>query len=85
MNEDKKGYLTIRYVNGTKQKFEYIRQGDTANIASNIREVLNANQLLLELGDRVLIVPFQNVQSIELSPPPVKLPPIAIKNVRFLS
>ena len=85
MNKSKKGYLNIRYANGTKQKFEYIREEDTMNIASNIREALNANQLLLELGDRVLIIPFQNIQSIEISPPPGKLPPIAIKNVRFIS
>jgi len=84
MDEGKKGFLTIRYANGRKQKFEYMPEEDRVNIASNIREALNANQLLLDMGDRVLIIPFQNIQSIEISPPPGKLPPIAIKNVRFI-
>ena len=85
MNDEARSVLTIRYTNGNEQKFELDREEDTLNIASRIQEVLNANQLLLDLGESVLIVPYQNIQSIEVSPPPPHLPSNAIRNVRLIS
>ena len=84
MKEETKAEVTILYTNGTKQKFEFPRQEDTYNIAARIHEALKANQILLELEDRVLVIPFQNIQSLEIKPPPAKLPPNAIRNVRIV-
>ena len=84
MNDETKGILTVRYVNGNEEKFEYTRMEDTLNIASQVQEFLKGNQILLELEDRFLIIPLQNVQSIEVSPPPAKLPSNALKNVRLI-
>jgi hypothetical protein len=47
--------------------------------------MLKANQILLELEDRFLIIPLQNVLSIEISPPPVKFPKNTVKDVRLIS
>ena len=85
MNDGAKGILTIRYMNGTKQKFEYTRTEDALNVASRIQDVLKGNQLLLELEDRFLIIPLNNIQSIEVSPPPAKLPPNTLRNVRLIA
>jgi hypothetical protein len=85
MNQGTKAFLKIRYVNGTEQKFEFTVQAEALNIATRIKDALSANQLILELDDRVLILPFQNIQSIELTPRPDKLPPIALKGVRLIS
>ncbi len=84
MNDGTKRILTIRYINGNEEKFEFTRQGDTHSIAAQIKDALSANQIILELGDRVLIVPFQNIQSIEITPPPDKLPANALRNVRII-
>lgn len=84
MNDGTKGTLTIRYNNGNVQKFEYARMEDASSAASRIQEVLKGNQVLLELEDRFMIIPMQNIQSIEVSPPPEKLPPSAIRNVRLV-
>ena len=85
MTEDAKSILTIRYTNGQEQKFELSGEEDALNMGSRIQEVLSANQMLLDLGDSILILPFQNIQSIEVSPPPSHLPSNAIRNARSVS
>ena len=84
MNNQDKGILTIQYVNGTVQKFEYTRQEDTYNIATQIQEMTKANFLFIELADKALVIPFQNIQNIEISPPPAKMPPNTLQNVRLI-
>ena len=87
MAQDTKGFMAIRYTDGTEQTFEYDRLGDEYkhNIVGLIKEALNSNHLLLEMQDKVLIIPFQSVKSIEFSPPPEKLPEYALRNVRIVS
>ena len=88
MSDENRGIMTIRYVNGTEQKFEYARFKDNSDIlsaASRIQDMLKANQILFELEDRFLIIPLQNVLSIEVSPPPVKVPQNTVKNVRLIA
>lgn len=85
MNQDTKSFLTIRYTNGTEQKFEFMVQEKSLSMATRIQDALSANHLVLELEDRVLIVPFQNIQYIEVMPLPDKLPPITLKGVRLIS
>lgn len=85
MNQETKNFLTIRYTNGTEEKFEFVVQEKSSSMATRIQDALSANQLVLELEDRVLIVPFQNIQYMEVMPLPDKLPPIALKGVRLIS
>lgn len=88
MSDENRGIMTIRYVNGTEQKFEYARFKDDSSIssaASRIQDILKANQILFELEDRFLIIPLQNVLSIEVSPPPVKVPQNTLKDVRLIT
>lgn len=75
--------LTIRYISGGSDCFEFDSpQEEKAVLASHIQRVLNSKELMLEVGDRLLVIPMQNIQKIELSPVPLKLPDIAIRNVR---
>ncbi len=88
MSDENRGIMTIRYVNGTEQKFEYARFKDDSSIlsaASRIQDMLKANQILFELEDRFLIIPLHNVLSIEVSPPPVKFPQNTVKDVRLIA
>jgi len=88
MSDENRGIMTIRYVNGTEQKFEYARLKDDSDIlsaASRIQDMLKANQILFELEDRFLIIPLQNVLNIEVSPSPVKLPLNTVKDVRLIA
>lgn len=85
MNDEAKGVLTIRYMNGNEQKFEYDRTEDELNLASKIQELLRGNQVLLELEDRLLIIPFQNIQSTEVSPSPAKLPSNVLRDICLIT
>ena len=79
-----KSTLTIRFVNGSEQKFEFIRPEESASIAQRIQDALSANQLLLELEDSLLVVPFQNILTVEVSPPPPKVRGNVLRNVRLV-
>ncbi|MFC1824344.1 hypothetical protein ACFL9T_16670 [Thermodesulfobacteriota bacterium] len=84
MADGEKRFLTIHYVNGTTQKFEFpIQPDETLSGAARVKELLAGNQLIIELEDRVLIIPFQSIQSIEVSPPPEKMPATALRNARL--
>ena len=77
--------MTVRYTNGTAHKFAFPAVSeDKFNVAARIQELLNQKQLLLELGGRLIIIPFENVQMIELNPAPDKIPPNAIKNAKLV-
>lgn len=85
MMSDETRTLTIRYANGNVEKFQFEPQSkETYNLAAQIQEILNANQIVLDLGDSMKIIPLSQVQSAEISPVPDKLPGIAIKNVRSI-
>jgi hypothetical protein len=49
-----------------------------------MQEMLKSQTLMLYLGDRFIVIPFQNVQGIEISPPPHKIPLNAINVIKVL-
>jgi hypothetical protein len=78
------GFIKIRYNDGRSQRFEYERVGETmANVAKVIQEGLQLGVLMLQLPapDRLLAIPFQSIHSIEVVPPPPKMPSLVIKVV----
>lgn len=77
--------LTIRYINGDEQHFAFTPEAgvaERANLASRLHRSFSADPIVIELADRVLFIPLQNVKNIELSPVPSKLPEGALLNVR---
>jgi hypothetical protein len=84
MIDKTKGTLTIRFIDGSEQKFEFTRLEESSSIAQRIQDALSANQLLLELEDRLMVVPFQNILTVEVSPPPPKVRGHVLRNVRLV-
>jgi hypothetical protein len=84
MADGKTGYLKVRYTDGTMKRFEYARAEEKTNVAERIKEMLQTGTLLLQLPDpnRLLVIPYSSIQSIEVVPPPSKMPGIVIKVVR---
>jgi len=81
------GVLTVMYVNGKVQKFEYERvqkEEEKMSIVARMQEMLKSQTLMLDLGDRFIVIPLQNVLSIEISPPPHKMPLNTIKVIKVL-
>jgi hypothetical protein len=84
MADVKTGFLKIRYTDGRSERFEYERAGETmANVAKVIQEGLQLGVLMLQLPDpdRLQAIPFTSIQSIEVVPPPPKMPSLVIKVV----
>jgi hypothetical protein len=84
MADVKTGYLKVQFNDGTVQRYEYARAEEKTDMAERIREMLATGTLLLELPDpkRLLVIPFQNIQSIEVVPPPPEMPGVVIQVVR---
>ena len=80
----KTGYLKVQYKDGRTQRFEYARAEEKINIAERIKEMLETGTLLLQLPgpNRLLVIPFSSIESIEVVPPPPKMPGIVIKVVQ---
>jgi hypothetical protein len=81
------GFLKIQYVDGRTQRFEYERAGERmANVAKVIQEGLALGILMLQLPDpdRLLAIPFTSILSIEVVPPPPRMPMFVTKVVNEL-
>jgi len=78
--------LTIHYTNGKEQHFEFIppevRVGEQANLGTRLHKMLTADPIILELADKLLVIPVHNIQNIEISPIPPKLPEGVIHEMR---
>lgn len=85
MSDQPKALLTIHYVNGEHHSFQYTPETDQYTMGDSISKALHENILLIELESKVLAVPFQNIQHIEISPRPLKLPAQVIKNAQMIS
>jgi hypothetical protein len=86
MANTEKVVLTVTFLNGTIQKFEYPRgPQDNPKLASNVEAVLKSPQLLLEVGGSLIVIPMSSILSVEIAPAPSKMPATAIKGVRRIS
>ena len=76
-NQDRIITLTIHYTNGKQQHFEFIPQeisvGEQANLGTRLHKLLTADPIIIELADKLLVIPVHNIQSIEISSVPPKL------------
>jgi hypothetical protein len=85
-NQDRIITLTINYTNGKQQQFEFIppevRVGEQANLGTRLHKLLTADPIIIELADKLLVIPVHNIQSIEISPVPPKLPDGVIHPMR---
>jgi hypothetical protein len=86
MAKSEKVVLTITFVNGTIQKYEFPRgPQDNPKLATSVDMVLKAPQLLLETGENLTVIPMSSILCVEVSPGPSKLPATAIKGARRIS
>lgn len=85
MKEKSVGQMKIKFVNGEEQLFEYVR-ADPADptVGKLMHEMMQTRLLILNLEESTLFVPFDNIQSVEVSPQPSKIPSIAVKEARKL-
>lgn len=79
--------MKIQYIDGTDQTFEWEPNPDeveAANMVSNLQKSLHEEYILLEMGDKFMIIPKQNIKTIEINAVPPKLPLSAIHGARLV-
>ena len=68
---DKKmsGKLTVKYINGNKDVFEFSPSTTPGSLAgTQLKELLNSPAIVLKLGEEFEIIPMANIQSISVVP-----------------
>jgi hypothetical protein len=75
---------TISFLDGTQLKLVWEKQKEAAlRSASLIEKVLNSESFAVELEGRLVIVPIQNIRTMEVSPAPEKLPQMVVRGARL--
>ena len=78
--------MIIHYTNGKQQHFQFIAPegtvGEQATLGTRLHKMLTADPIIIELADKLVVIPVHNIQSIEISPIPTKLPEGVIHPIR---
>lgn len=80
--------LKIRFTNGNERVFAFSpleKQVDNTTLFGRIHKMLDSRRLLLQMDDRMVLVPFDNVETIEILPAPGMVVPEAIHVVHEFS
>ena len=78
--------MTVHYIDGTDQTFEWEPDPEMAqvNMVSNLQKSLHEEYILLEMGDKLMILSKHTIKNIEINAAPPKLPPNAIRGARLV-
>ena len=81
MSGDNKRFCNINFVDGESMRFTYepAHPDEYRSISLAIEEMSQSNKLIFNIDDRLVIVPLNNVRSVEISPSPTNLPMTVIK------
>ena len=75
---------TISFTDGEQLKITWAKQEDVSFRIGKILEKILANEsLAIELEGRLVMIPFQNIRTIEVRPAPDKLPDTVIRGARI--
>ena len=88
MSDDVLVRMTVKFVNGKEEHYVFPRQvtekEDEHIIIKKINEALDAKHLIMDLGSKIQIIPIHNILSIDITPPPVKLPKNCIRGAELV-
>ena len=63
--------MKVRYINGTERTFIFeplVEKIDPSMLLTHVHKALDSRRLVLQMDDKMIIIPFDNVESIEVSP-----------------
>ena len=74
--------LIITYADGSHDEFRFPPQSDSSRVAGMVDRMMSMPVLCLEIGDRLIAIPTQNIRSAEVLPAPERLPEQVITHAR---
>ena len=81
MTEQKQIYeLTIHFINGNQKSYAFRQQDEDFNLTRNIESLKESNQLLVMLKDRLVWIPFNSIEYLEVFPAPEAWPKNTLHN-----
>ena len=85
MTSEGKRFCKINFVDGKSSRFIYepVRPDEASSIGQAIQELSQTNNLIFYVEEKLVIIPMNNVRSIEIAPSPANLPRSIIK-ARYL-
>ena len=87
MSNGEKVRMTVKFVDGTQERYSFERQvtdEDALVMMKKIQDALDAKHLIVDLDSKLQLFPMSNILSIELEPPPVKLPPNCVQGASLV-
>jgi hypothetical protein len=75
-------FMKVRFINGTERSFAFeplTAVLDPAVLLTHVNKALDSRRLVLQTKEQLLIIPFDNVESIEIAPVPDRSLPDAIQ------
>ena len=78
--------MTVFFMDGTKIAFRYPKQAgaDPATITANVKRAIDADKLVLEVDNDLLVIPIRNIKYIQVSPAPAHLPGGVLRQARLI-
>jgi len=77
---DNNRYLTIYFIDGSEMSVTFPKQGgNPLLLARRVQEALDADQLAIETGDQLLVIPMNNIKYLQMKPTPEELPETVIR------
>jgi hypothetical protein len=84
VEEERRKALTIHFNDGSSTTFDFPQQLDEfSNITQRIESLFKLQYLMIEAEGALLLFPLYNIRSIQVYPPPAKLPENCIKGARI--
>ncbi len=76
--------LNIKYLNGTREKYEVDALFDETKQTQQIEELMNSPVIAIQTRQNLVVIPTSSIQRIEISPTPMKFPISVLRNGRRL-
>ena len=64
-------YMKVRFVNGTERSFAFEPLTETIDptmLLTHVHKALDSRRLILQTDEQLIVIPFDNVESIEIAP-----------------
>lgn len=82
--ETRRARLIVRYVDGNENVFTFDQPVKEGAMMARVQEALESQHLVIELEDRVRIIPVHQIKSVEIQPKPAKLPALTVRHARLI-
>ena len=71
MSVQESRYLKVRFVNGRERSFAFeplTEKVDPSLLLTHVHKAPDSRRLVLQADEKMIIIPFDNIESIEVSP-----------------